>query len=129
MFSRTIACVMAAAICATPSIAHAADQFDLDCTDGKKETEHFRIDLIKNEWCFAKCGYVQKIVEVTSGLLKLHDHEPSLPGDSRYYMHINRITGEWSWYNYDPRYRSLMNIKGVCTPAPYSGMPSSEAKF
>lgn len=120
--------VALAVVLGVASPAVAADQFDLICS-GPKASERYRVDLAKNEWCFGKCDLVQKIASVTSGLLSLHDHTPAFANDSRYYLRINRVTGEWSWYNYDPKYKSVMDIKGKCEPVAFSGMTTGPQKF
>jgi hypothetical protein len=118
---------LAVALVATPVMAaEQSQQFDLVCT-AKRESDRLRIDLARGEWCFGACERVMKIQEVTAGLITLHDEKPSPPDNIRAYQTINRLTGEWQWYNYTPRYRSIMDIKGVCAPASFSGFPT--AKF
>lgn len=123
-----IAGISAVLLVGVASPAMAVDQFDLVCK-APKDTERFRVDLAKNEWCSGPCDNVQKIASVTSGMLSLHDHKPAFASDSRYHLRIDRVTGEWSWYNYNPKYKSLMDIKGICEPAPFSGITSPARKF
>lgn len=118
------ALALALSLIATPAIA--AEQFDLVCT-GDKDTMRYRIDLAAGEYCFNDCGRVMKIAEVTSGMLTLHRDKPTLTEPATAYATINRSTGEWRWYSYDPRYSHIMDIQGKCEMAPYSGMP--RAKF
>jgi hypothetical protein len=109
---------------ATP--AYAADQFDLVCSD-KISTVRYRVDLQRGEWCFGECRDVQKFASVTSGTLTLSERVPTLPGGPRSYNRISRQTGEWRWYNYDPRYpSSVMDRAGTCQPAEFSGFPVSK---
>lgn len=108
--------------------ASAADQFDLLC-NGDGEAQHYRIDLIRGEWCFGKCENVQRIASFTSGMITLAEHRPAYQGDSTSYNRVNRLTGEWTWYNFDPRYTAVMDIKGTCEPAPFSGFGTAAAKF
>jgi hypothetical protein len=112
---------------ATP--AAAADQFDLICT-AKKESQHYRVDLAKSEYCFGDCRQVMPIATITSGLIKFYDDEPKFPGDATKYNIVNRLTGEWQWYNYSPRLGpGAMDIKGTCEPAPFSGLGDAAQKF
>ena len=120
---RTVTVVLGL-LAATPAVA--ADQFDLVCS-AKTETQHYRLDLVKNEWCFGKCENVQKISSVTSGMITLADHQPAFRGDYTAYNQINRISGEWRWHSYNPRYTSTMDITGSCISAPFSGIASSSA--
>lgn len=110
--------VFIALIVATPAIA--ADQFDLMCTSNRG-SDHYRIDLVRGEWCHDKCEAVFKIEEVTSGLLTLHNQQPTEEDRTTSYTRINRVTGEWSMY-YSTRYTTILR-SGVCAPAPFSGMP------
>lgn len=105
-----------------------AEQFDLICK-APKEQEHYRIDLARNEWCYGKCEVVQKIANVTSGMISLHDHQPTHARDARYFNQINRVTGEWHWFNHTPGSLSMMNVQGTCEPAPFSGIISGPTKF
>lgn len=107
--------------------AQAADQFDLVCRGGR-EKMHYRIDLIRREYCFGKCEKLLKISEVTSGMITLIDVKPSLPSDVTAYNRINRMSGEWEWYNRSPKLStSVQNIRGHCEAAPFSSFPA--AKF
>lgn len=115
--------IIALGLLASPAIA--ADQFDLVCT-AKKDSERYRVDLAKGEWCFGECKMVQKIASVTTGLIVLAEHEPT-DGDKTWsFNRINRFTGEWSWYHSNPRSISVMDISGHCVPAEFSGMPAQK---
>ncbi|MBO9377917.1 hypothetical protein GG804_14175 [Sphingomonas histidinilytica] len=119
--------IILAAIVAITSPAVAADQFDLVCTS-KKTSERYRVDLARNEFCFGECEQVMPIAEVTSGMIVLRKTDPSPPENSTIYNQINRITGEWEWYNYSPRLSiTAQDIRGHCEPAEFSGFPA--AKF
>jgi hypothetical protein len=117
-----------AVLVTTPAVA--ADQFDLSCVGGKKGTDHahYRIDLVRGEYCEADCGEVKKIQQITSGMITLYSQEPTTPSGTRAYKDINRVTGEWRWYDFEPRLDIVpMDIHGTCTPATFSGLP--QAKF
>lgn len=112
------------ALFSTP--AAAADQFDLICKSAE-ETERYRVDLARGEWCLGDCKNVIKIASVTSGLIVFAEKKPQFPGDSRASNQVNRVTGEWIWYSFDRRYSSQQDIRGQCESAPFSGLPT--AKF
>ncbi len=124
--SRKIPIALLIACMASPAIA--AEQFDLICTS-KSEREHYRVDLDRSEWCAGDCSQVMKFQSVTSGMLTMHDHIPTFPRDSRYSLTVNRVTGEWLWYNFNPVYRSTQDIKGTCTAAPFSGINAGATRF
>ena len=119
--------IIAALVATTPAAAE-SEQFDLICTS-QREAVRYRVDLSKNEWCFDKCGMVQKIASVTAGTISLYDHQPTHARDARYFIQINRVTGEWHWFNHTPGSLSMTNVKGVCEPAPFSGITSGPTKF
>lgn len=106
--------------------ALAADQFDLICT-AKKQTNRFRIDLARMEYCEGSCENVNKIHEVTSGLITLSKTEPQPGNAAQGWNTVNRVTGEWWWYFSSPASYRVMDIRGACQPAEFSGMPT--AKF
>ena len=117
---------LALALCLIATPAMAAEQFDLVCT-AKKTSERYRVDLARGEWCFGECDFVQKVASVTSGLIVLSEHRPAFDGDKIAANRINRVSGEWEWYNFDTKLMVSMDHKGKCEPAPFSGMPA--AKF
>lgn len=119
---RTI--ILATMLMATP--AAAADQFDLVCT-AKKEQQRYRIDLGAGEWCSGDCSTVRKIAEVTTGMITLVNLAPQPPRNETTYNRINRQTGAWEWFNEEPGYSSIQDIKGSCSASPFSGFPA--AKF
>lgn len=124
------ALVLALGLVAVPALA--ADQFDLLCTGGRggRETMHYRLDLARGEYCFGKCESIAKIAGVTSGMITLYDDQPKFSGDTRSYNTINRITGEWRWYNFSPRLSvAAMDITGSCELDDFSGFPMLTRKF
>lgn len=124
-FFESIAIVALAAM-ATPAVA--ADRFDLVCTAGK-ERQRYRIDLAAGEYCFGMCERVMKIAQVTSGMITLYDDQPAPPLNITAYNQINRLTGEWRWYEHDPRYTSLQDLRGMCAPAEFTGLGTSSRRF
>lgn len=110
------------------SPAAAADQFDLVCT-AEKANERYRIDLLKNEWCAGDCSQIEKIKTTTSGMIVLREHEPAGLDRERSFNTINRVTGAWEWYFYNPRYSITWNHKGTCKPEGFSGFGTSNRKF
>lgn len=111
------------------SQADTADQFDLLCKEtgvkpSRAEIARYRIDLVRGEWCDGECGNIYKIDTVTAGNVILSQKRREYPRDSDSINMINRIDGAWfkevsgAWplpYRY--------TIKGMCEPAPFSGMP------
>lgn len=120
--------VFAIALLLAGTPAAAAKQFDLVCV-AEGVNERFRVDLDRGEWCFGECKLVQKIASETPGMIVLAEHQPAFHNDRTSYNRINRVTGEWRWFNLDPRYRSIMDHRGTCEPAPFSGMLSGTPKF
>lgn len=116
--------ILMLALVSTPVAA--AEQFDLLCK-APGVTEHYRIDLARGEWCFEKCELVQKIAQATSGEIILAEHKPEYRDDRTSHNRINRISGEWEWFNSDPRYTAIQDVKGTCERKEFSGMPA--AKF
>lgn len=117
---------LALALCLVSTPALAAEQFDLLCK-GDRETRQYRIDLTSGEYCFDKCVRIMKIAEVTAGMITLYNDKPTVREPATSYNTINRLTGEWRWYNYDPRYSTIQDVQGTCERKPFSGMPT--AKF
>lgn len=112
------------ALISTP--AAAADQFDLICKSAK-ETERYRVDLARGEWCLGDCRNVIKIASVTSGVIIFAEKKQQHPRDSWASNQVNRVTGEWRWYSFDPKYSRQQDIRGQCESAPFTGLPA--AKF
>jgi len=109
-------------LAATPAVA--ADQFDLVCT-AKKSGTRYRIDLTRGEWCEGDGTVVKKVAEATTGMLFLARHEPSGVRDKTVRLWVNRNTGEWADYSYDPAFDTTGSLKkGFCQPASFSGFPS-----
>ena len=105
--------------------AAAAEQFDLICK-AKNDEVRYRIDLTSGEWCAGDCKVVMKIAEVTSGVITLYDDKPTVKEPVTSYNTINRISGEWRWYNYDPRYSTVQDVNGKCEPAEFTGFPAQK---
>jgi len=105
--------------------AAAAEQFDLVCT-AKKENQRYRIDLERGEWCAGQCKRIMKIAEITAGMLTLNEDKPTLSDRVRAHNRINRVTGDWEWYYFDPNYPSTMDHRGMCERAPFSGFPAGK---
>lgn len=104
--------------------AGAAEQFDLICKAQKVQVR-YRIDLASGEWCAGECKVVMKIAEVTSGLITLERSERRLPRDEESRTEINRATGEWHTYAFNPGLDVLPLIRdGNCEPADFSGFPA-----
>jgi hypothetical protein len=116
-------------LAAIPAQAIAADQFDLICT-AKKEVQHYRLDLTRMEYCWSDCRRVQKIQEVTSGFITFFKIEPKYKGDEEGWNTVNRVTGEWSWFNANlAASLHIQDIRGSCEAAPFSGLPEAVRKF
>lgn len=118
--------VLGLALGSAPVAAAERQQFDLIC-EAPNATEHYRVDLERGEWCFDKCEFVQKVASATSGLITLAEHKPEFGSDRTSYNRINRATGQWEWFSSDPKSPTIMDHKGKCDAAPFSGMPA--AKF
>lgn len=121
---RTIMAVALALSAASPAIA--ADQFDLVCS-APNASVRYRIDLARGEYCAGECKLIQKIQQVTSGAITLFDEKNNVR-DARAYGTVNRITGDWEWYN-SMFPGAVMNHKGKCRPEQSTGFPVAGRKF
>jgi hypothetical protein len=104
--------------------AFAADQFDLICT-AKKMPVHYRVDLASGEYCAGDCSTVLKLASVTSGVLTLEEHKPAFRGDRESRTEVNRATGNWHTYSFDPKFDVAPLVRdGKCEAQPFSGLPT-----
>ena len=120
--------ILAAIMLALPGAAAEQDRFDLICT-AKKETVRYRIDLTAGEWCADQCTSVNKIAEVTSGMITLYEEKAVTANGPYSYGRINRLTGEWKRASWTPSYNSFFSSTGSCTPASFSGLNAGSRKF
>lgn len=110
---------------ATPAVA--ADQFDLVCAT-RKGAVHYRVDLARSAYCAGDCSVMLTIASSTPGMIVLEDHQPTFRGDKEEHSRINRTTGEWHTFSFNPRFDTTPFVRdGKCEPAPFSGFPT--AKF
>jgi len=120
------AIILATMLVAAP--AAAAEQFDLVCTADKEE-QRYRVDLASGEYCFGVCERIMKIGEVTSGMITLYDDKPTPPYNITSYNRINRLNGDWEWYNHDPSYTTTQDVRGSCKRAEFTGLGASKRRF
>lgn len=113
------------ALAALPGPALAADQFDLVCSTQGAPTR-YRVDLTRNEACSGSCDRIWTMGEASSGELRLIHNPPKAPGDLDERATVNRLTGDYRYYNHIPGLGARMKT-GKCEVAPFSGFPA--AKF
>lgn len=128
--------LMAAALLAGE--AQAADQFDLVCKGdvrtsiySKKRAPYqarYRIDLAQKLWCMNECSGVHHLADITPSRISFEDKEDPLKHRTIYH-YVERGNGAWTDYDSDlGPYPSVFDVKGVCDPAPFSGI-DPQTKF
>lgn len=117
--------VLSVAVLLFSSPAMAADQFDLVCSTQGAPTR-YRVDLTRNEACSGVCDRIWAMGEASTGELRLIHNPPKAPGDVDERATVNRLNGDYRYYNHIPGIGSRMKT-GKCEVAPFSGFPA--AKF
>ena len=120
-----------------PTVAQAADQFDLVCTGGVDRTgsgrtaptsAHYRVDLAARLWCEGACEKVSSIQDVTPAKITFRSTDTARVDGITREHYVSRIDGKWYRLDYarsPAPYDSFAQTTGTCEPAPFSGLPSA----
>lgn len=92
-----------------------------------------RIDLNSRQWCEAACTEVLQIFDVTPAQITLQDQDS---GEDAFHMRtshfVDRRTGAHHMLIISQGTisgRSTASWEGMCTPAPFSGIPTPRTRF
>lgn len=122
-------CVSAIWLGVLSAPALAAERFDLVCTaksDSKTISAHYRVDLGKKQYCADTCQKVEKIDDVSPGMITFYDLPHDSPSDGRHYLTFNRLSGVWRWYDYTPGVgMRIQDIVGQCETAEFTGFSAT----
>lgn len=131
-------------LAAVPSVAHAADQFDLVCVgtqemtnlstlsiDKSEDRRTYRVDLKARKYCEAECGYIRDIHSFADDHITfIEKNAEGNPLLEKSLEQVNREDGSY-YVGYFPRRGELGMLvsKGTCEPKPFSGFPKVDQKF
>lgn len=120
--------------------AAAALTFNLICTgtmeartvdgiDNEPYRYEYRIDLQRGKWCEGDCRALHDFVRVSQTQLTLEDVNIDTPHERRTSLNlINRETGEQRIFA-STRHLLLMEWRGTCERAAFSGFPTLPTRF
>lgn len=123
---------LAAAWLMTAGGAVAASQFDLDCSGSKAVAsagaapseapwqQHLRVDLQVGEYCQDDCGKLHLMLAALPNIIVFENAEDDQAKD---FTAVSRETGEYYSTHLSKASLEGWTIKGVCNPAPFSGIP------
>lgn len=139
--AAALALLSVPAVAATP-----ASQFDLKCagtrttksmgtTSSEPYASVYRIDLDRKKWCEDECKALHDIASVQPAQLTLQNEDEDTPsGSSTLSNFIDRETGAHrilaaSKMRRSPAMTVVLEWKGSCEPAAFSGFPDLKTKF